>query len=630
MSDKVKSPGKPTEVKEDIREGHHPGFHPSRNSRARNQGLSQLLIMTLLIAASVAYFWDEFFINPHWAIAVLRFFNKFDDQTSFNRNENYYLSDVFAPVTSEHINIPLEIVIPKETKEEGVSRATTPKFLPSDLQGILLRIGPNPLPHDESYARGYHWFDGHGMIHAVRLSENKASYTNQWINTPKFLNSKKYNTSNTFVQIGEMQGVAGLGKVLVAAPMLLHSMHLEEYEAGAANTAITFYDNRIIVGHEASLPFEIQYVPQNNSFVSLGYQSYGGKLNYPVTAHPKKDPVDGKLYFDGYHIGDPRKSSMRYGEIDGSQLTTYFDLTDALSAFTHDMMITEHYSLVIESSIIFDVRRIVSGELFKLDENHRLRIGVIPKGAKDNKSMKWFTFPGAFGIIHGINAWEEVKIVDGKETIEIVFHTPMTKEFHGNQKRMLGKASDFQVYELRMNMATGEAAILPYRTNIDIEFPNVHPKFVGRKTNFAFASEIQYQRHLYGTSQEQQAQPLQGQGNRPSFQNHFNAIVKLDLFNRQLVHRIPLPADHVCGEPVLIPKKLPEGQQPAPDDVYLAAFVSRLNAKEENIDVYIYDGKTMNPEPVAVIHGNNLRVPLGFHGLWISEEDLQKHVRLFK
>src|SRR5262245_41847006 len=52
--------------------------------------------------------------------------------------------------------------------------------LPRDLNGTFYRNGPNPA--FEPPGR-YHWFDGDGMIHAIRLEDGRASYRNRWVDS---------------------------------------------------------------------------------------------------------------------------------------------------------------------------------------------------------------------------------------------------------------------------------------------------------------------------------------------------------------------------------------------------------------------------------------------------------------
>src|SRR5207248_5446724 len=55
--------------------------------------------------------------------------------------------------------------------------------LPAELEGTLYRIGP--ARHDVYGERYRHWFDGDGMVHALRLSGGKAEYRNRFVATDK-------------------------------------------------------------------------------------------------------------------------------------------------------------------------------------------------------------------------------------------------------------------------------------------------------------------------------------------------------------------------------------------------------------------------------------------------------------
>src|SRR5438067_11944782 len=55
--------------------------------------------------------------------------------------------------------------------------------LPADLEGTLYRIGP--ARHDVYGDRYRHWFDGDGMVHALRLTGGGAQYRNRFVVTDK-------------------------------------------------------------------------------------------------------------------------------------------------------------------------------------------------------------------------------------------------------------------------------------------------------------------------------------------------------------------------------------------------------------------------------------------------------------
>src|SRR5207302_995615 len=86
---------------------------------------------------------------------------------AWERTGNPYLAGVFAPVGVEGTDENLEVV----------------GEIPTDLDGVYLRNGPNPQFPPEGR---YHWFDGDGMVHAVRFQDGRATYTNRWVRTAAF------------------------------------------------------------------------------------------------------------------------------------------------------------------------------------------------------------------------------------------------------------------------------------------------------------------------------------------------------------------------------------------------------------------------------------------------------------
>ena len=79
-------------------------------------------------------------------------------------NDVITLQGGFAPVEEE---ITIEL-----TQVQGQ--------IPRDLHGMHVRNGPNR--RFEAPGR-YHWFDGDGMLHAVRFEGGRAYYQNRWIHT---------------------------------------------------------------------------------------------------------------------------------------------------------------------------------------------------------------------------------------------------------------------------------------------------------------------------------------------------------------------------------------------------------------------------------------------------------------
>lgn len=183
--------------------------------------------------------------------------------------QNPFLSGNFAPVRSED---DFQLTVRGE--------------LPRDLNGALLRVGPNP----QFPPRGaYHWFGGDGMVHAFYLADGQARYRNRYVRTPKW--RLEHEAGRAL-----FAGFGGADADPAAAG----------HDSGVANTNVLRHGGRVMALEEAHRPFEI-----TEALDSAGYlEAYGG----PVTAHPKIDPASGEMVWFAYGAGGhPLSSTMSYG-----------------------------------------------------------------------------------------------------------------------------------------------------------------------------------------------------------------------------------------------------------------------------------------------------------------------------
>lgn len=103
----------------------------------------------------------------------------------------HYLSGNFAPIRDETPPV-------KDLPVHG--------FLPECLNGEFVRVGPNPK---FDAVAGYHWFDGDGMIHGVRIKDGKATYVSRYVKTSR-LKQEEFFGAAKFMKIGDLKGFFGL------------------------------------------------------------------------------------------------------------------------------------------------------------------------------------------------------------------------------------------------------------------------------------------------------------------------------------------------------------------------------------------------------------------------------------
>ena len=115
--------------------------------------------------------------------------------------------------------------------------------LPSELEGTLYRIGPARF---DVYGERYrHWFDGDGMVHALRLSGGKAEYRNRFVATDK---KREEDAAQRRLYPGFGTRPAG-GPIARLRNLMPKS---------AANTNVVFHAGKLLALWEAGRPWRVE------------------------------------------------------------------------------------------------------------------------------------------------------------------------------------------------------------------------------------------------------------------------------------------------------------------------------------------------------------------------------------
>ncbi|HJZ07572.1 MAG TPA: carotenoid oxygenase family protein, partial [Trebonia sp.] len=172
---------------------------------------------------------------------------------------NSWLEGPFAPVDQE--------VTVHDLKVTG--------SIPKDLDGRLLRVGPNPVDPENPVT--YNWFTGNGMVHGVRIRDGKAEwYRNRFVRDDHVARSKGLPPLPGPQQLGG-------GARYVADNVV--------------NTHIFPQAGKTWAFAEAGvLPVELSY-----ELECLAKSDFGGSLNGSWTGHPHRDPATGELHGMSYY-----------------------------------------------------------------------------------------------------------------------------------------------------------------------------------------------------------------------------------------------------------------------------------------------------------------------------------------
>lgn len=436
--------------------------------------------------------------------------------------------------------------------------------LPAHLDGRYLRIGPNPA---DDPGEDYHWFLGAGMVHGVRLDDGHARwYRNRWVRPE----GDEFAPNTNVVQH------AGTTMALV--------------EAG-------------------SPPYEL-----TDELDTVGRCGFAGDLASGYTAHPHEDPATGELHAVSYSW--TRGNRVDYSVLDASgRITRQVEVEVTGSPMMHDCALTEHYLVIYDLPVTFDID-MVAGKLprplraagrlalnrvigrnplpdrlvdlvarggsgtpsqlpYSWDDDYPARIGLLPRdgtSAGAEKGVRWFEIDPCY-VFHTLNAFEVPET--GEVVIDAVRHDRMfATDFTGPNE---GPAS---LVRFTLDLAAGKAREHRYDEHAQ-EFPRYDERLTGR-------------RHRYGYTV---GLDLAVPG---------DSVLKHDtIAGTTLTRRLG------AGKEVSEFCFVPSSPDAAEDDGVLMGYVhDRATGLS---DLVLLDAGTL--DDVAAVHLPG-RVPAGFHGNW--------------
>ncbi len=451
---------------------------------------------------------------------------------------NPYLDGNFAPVSDEITADNLKVI----------------GELPTDLSGMFVRNGPNP---QWSPIGKYHWFDGDGMLHGVRIHEGKATYRNRYIKTRGW-------------QIENQVGKA------VWTGLMEPSRPDNPYGPGknTANTALVWHAGQLLATWEGGTPHAVA----TPDLDTIGEYNYNGKLVSAFTAHPKVDPVTGEMMFFGYGFAPPY---LKYSVVSAAgELLRTVPIDIPMGVMMHDFAITENYTIFMDLPLTFSMQRMqkgLPGLMFERDKPSRF--GIVKRHG-DNSNIRWFETPACY-IFHTLNAYEE-----GDEVVLIANRMSSTNVLVSNDTKRDSDGDIPRLHRWRFNLTSG--SVREERLDdIASEFPRVNENLLGRKTRYGYSGKM-----------AASSTPL------------FNGVIKYDFRNgTSQIH--DYGKGRYGGEAVFAPRFGASNE----DDGWLVTFV--YDTSSETSELVVINAQDMTSQPVARVLIPT-RVPYGFHGAWIA------------
>lgn len=478
-------------------------------------------------------------------------------------------------------------------------------FLPPSLDGEFVRNGPNPQFQPTG---PYHWFDGDGMLHGVRIQEGGVMYVNKFIQSLRFQEEGRAGRSLS-LSLGSLANPFDLFCFLFGKGLQVVGSRFFGVEKpmgkGSGNTAVAYHDGRLLALVENDAPHHIS-LPY---LETVGLHDYKGRLRHPFTAHPKVDPVTGELFFFGYQF---QKPYVTYSSVSANgELRSSIPINLPTPVMMHDFAITENYSILMDLPLTFDFSRVIHGKPAIMFEPEKTsRFGIFPRQLRREEEIRWFETQSCY-MFHTANAWEEgdeVVLIGCRSTGVLTELFESVKSSSSTPVERLVRP-DTQIgnpylYQWRFNMTTGLVVERFLDQEDAVEFPMVNKEFLGRRSRYVYLGKL-----------EDNAKS----GNLPNFEG----VIKHDL--RMGTKKVLLYGEGMYGgECVFVPKDadtpvLGLDKQDDEDEGYLMTFV--FDQKTQSSEFWVIDAKKMSFPPLARVKLPR-RVPFGFHGTWVSRREI--------
>jgi carotenoid cleavage dioxygenase len=445
----------------------------------------------------------------------------------------------------------------------GPTRIAMEGKLPSDLRGVLYRVGPAWF--DRAGFRYHHWFDGDGLMQSWRFASGGVEHRARMAATSKFVREQ---------QAGRFLVPAGGTTVPDALPIRNND------DMNTANTAVIRMGGRVLALWEGGSAFEID----PDTLASRGLVTWREDVvGAPFSAHPLLD-ADGTMWNFGA-LSMLRGSGVLIWRIgpDG-KLARIATIADDTPGYLHSFAMTQRHLIFL----LMPFRESDAGGAFfermQLETHKPCRIAVVPKDALDRP--RWFEVDFGF-VYHYAGAYESrheivlqaVRHVDAESA-----RSPLAAVMRGDRPPAAGANSDLAA--VRLDLASGHARWEAHGVE-DLEFPICDPRAPFDRPTTIYAP----------TTVEPASSP------------YFNAIAAIDVDRgRRDVYRYG--ADVMAEEHRFVPRP---GSRVI-DDGWLIGTL--LDVRSNRTGVAVLDAQRVADGPLA-IGWAPYSTPLGFHG-WFA------------
>jgi carotenoid cleavage dioxygenase-like enzyme len=316
--------------------------------------------------------------------------------------------------------------------------------IPRDLNGVLVRNGPNPLRGRFEGNDVLDWWPEAAMFHGISFRDGQVTgYRNRWARTQRWANVHDPEIALSLLDTNPNVNV------------LYHAGEILALAEGGAPLAMTA---------------ELE---------TLGATRRHPGLADGMTAHPKVDPRTGELMT---FRADWKKPFLRYGVTDATGMPRVdIEIELPSASMMHDMAITATHSILLDLNVAYDFSMLSRGHRMPLrwHDERQSRIGIIPRHGGE---IRWFEAAPCF-IQHVVNAYdadESTVVLDAVRYPQFLRLSDNGAAFEDNPLGVLWR------YVIDLDKGT---VIEKQIADLAIELPRINEARTGRPYRYLYAAE---------------------------------------------------------------------------------------------------------------------------------------------
>jgi all-trans-8'-apo-beta-carotenal 15,15'-oxygenase len=335
--------------------------------------------------------------------------------------------------------------------------------VPAALRGTLFRNG---MGRNDLAGQWFpHWFDGDGMVQAIRFDAEGIHYRNRYVDTPQYRDETR---AHRIVH-------RGFGKMRPGG-VLYNAFRMA---ANVSNTSVVVSDGRLFSLWEGGPPYELDPA----TLATRGVEDFDGTAK-AFSAHPRIDPGSGELFNFGIDYG--RQCTLTPYRLQRGRLTKLPAVTLPHPVMNHDFVLTEHYLVFCLGPILVRPLKFLLG-LSSFDGALHWEPGkptLILLVPRDGGAPR-FIETDAFFQFHFANASE----TDGAVVLDVARYPDfltigaVLRDFWRSDWPAEGMA---RLTRLRIDLGSGRVESRAVASGVSHEFPKFDPRRVGKPYRYAY------------------------------------------------------------------------------------------------------------------------------------------------